>query len=217
MRRKPLNIVITLTAVLLLLTVAVFAQPSVRPSFSLTHPASPPSCEAPGGDPFALPNMLHNPSFNLVGPNGIVTSHTGLMPFPFLPSAAAGWLMHNSNFGATILTRMEPSNGPQGPRLLHIRTGGAEGGVLQNFSSLHPGTGKIVGAAWVYVRRGNVQLVIHADGAPTASAVNTKVGEWELLTVCSDGNSANSMFLLLNQDPTGGDFYVDAAAVVKTH
>lgn len=124
--------------------------------------------------------------------------------------------MHNSNGGATITTRMIPSTGPQGPRMLHIRTGGNEGGVVQNFSSLHKGQGKIIGAVWVFVKRGNVQLGIHADGAPTASVMSTKVGQWELLQVCSDGNSANSMLFILNQDPQGGEFFIDAAALVKS-
>ena len=98
--------------------------------------------------------------------------------------------------------------------MLYIRTGGNEGGVIQTFSSEHPGSAKIIGAAWVFVRHGNAQIGIHADGVPTVSAFSTKVGEWELLKVCSDGNSTNSMFFVINQDANGGDFYIDAAAII---
>jgi hypothetical protein len=207
---------ISLMAIVILFAVSVFAQTNVRRGVGRVLPPPAP-CPAPHFNPFVLPNLLINFSYNTVGPSGTTTTHSGVLPYPFPPSAAANWGAHNSNSGATITTRMIPSSGPQGPRMLHIRTGGNEGGVIQNFSSLHKGTGKIVGAVWVYVNKGNVQLGIHADGSPTASVMSTKIGQWELLQVCSDGNSTNSMFFVLNQDPNGGDFFVDAAAVVRAN
>ncbi len=217
MRKTQLNKSISLMAIVILFAVSVFAQTNLQRKVAkvLPPPASP--CPAPHFNPFLLPNLLQNFTFNTVGPNGTTTSHTGALPYPFPPSAAANWGAHNSNSGATIVTRMIPSTGPQGPRMLHIRTGGNEGGVVQNFSSRHKGLGKIIGAVWVFVKSGNVQLGIHADGAPTASVMSTKVNQWELLQVCSEGNSANSMMFIINQDPQGGEFFIDAAAVVRSN
>jgi hypothetical protein len=214
MRRTDLIRSIRTVAILLLCAIPILAQQKLTRSVVLVTPMSAPPCPSPAFNPFVFPNMLKNPSFNTVGPSGTSTTWTGPMPFPFPPSAAAEWGAHNSNAGAVISTRMIPSTGPQGPRMLHISTGGNEGGVIQTFSSAHPGSSKVIGAAWVYVRRGNAQIGIHADGVPTVSAMSTKIGEWELLQVCSDGNSTNSMFFVVNQNAKGGDFYVDAAAVV---
>ena len=214
MRGTKLVRSISVAAVLAMFAISIFAQQKLTHSLSVAEPELASPCATPSFDPFLYPNMLKNPSFNTVGPLGITTSWTGPMPYPFPPSAAADWGAHNSNFGAVISTRMMPSTGPQGPRMLYIRTGGNEGGVIQTFSSEHSGSAKIIGAAWVFVRHGNAQIGIHADGAPSVYALSTKIGEWELLKVCSDGNSTNSMFFAINQDANGGDFYVDAAAVV---
>jgi hypothetical protein len=215
MRKTQLKKSMSLLAIAILFAISVAAQTTPQRRVTKLLPAPPAPCPATHFNPFLTTNMLKNFTFNNVGPSGTTTTHSGALPVPMPSSAAADWLMHNSNSGATITTRMIPSTGPQGPRMLHIRTGGTEGGVMQNFSSHHKGDGKIVGAVWVYVNRGQVQLGIHADGSPTASVMSTKIKQWELLQVCSDGNSANSLFFVLNQDPQGGDFYIDAAAVVR--
>jgi hypothetical protein len=215
MKNPRLHNFISLVAIGVLFAISVVAQIPTRPGMAKVLPAPPAPCPAPHFNPFTTTNLLKNFSFNSVGPMGTTTTHSGALPVPFPSSAAQDWLMHNSNSGATITTRMIPSTGPQGPRMLQVRTGGTEGGVIQNFSSKHKGAGKIVGAVWVFVNKGKVQLGIHADGSPTASVMSTKIGQWELLKVCSDGNSSNSMFFVLNQDPDGGDFFIDAATVVR--
>ena len=213
MRRTQLVKSVSMIAVLVMFAISIFAQQRLTRGVAPV-PKPPSFCASANFDPFLATNMLKNPSFNTVGPGGTSTTWTGPLPFPFPSSAAADWGAHNSNFGAVISTRMIPSTGPKGPRMLYIRTGGNEGGVIQSFSSAHVGSAKIIGVAWVFVKHGNAQIGIHADGAPSAYAMSTKVGEWELLKVCSDGNSSNSMFFVINQDAKGGDFLIDAAAVV---
>lgn len=93
--------------------------------------------------------------------------------------------------------------------MLRIHSGGAEGGVFQ---SLGQGTNKVVASAWVYVRQGHV--VMQATGGLTGpSSWNTKMKEWELLRVCSDGTVPVDTFLVYNEDPTGGDFDIDRVEV----
>jgi hypothetical protein len=172
-------------------------------------------CAPRGFQPFTNQNLLQNFSFNTVGPLGTSTTFSG--PLPNVPpsSAAKFWTVHNSNGGAVITTQMIPSTGPMGPRMLRIRTGGNEGGVVQFFAPPNGGPLKIIASAWVYVIKGQVQLVTGGDDGYTGSAFNTTTNKWELLQICTDGEKRNSFVEILNQDVNGGAFLVDAASVVK--
>jgi hypothetical protein len=44
-------------------------------------------------------------------------------------------------------------------------------------------------------------------------AWSTKNGEWEQLRVCTDGTVRPDWFVIYNQDPRGGEFYVDRVEV----
>jgi hypothetical protein len=160
------------------------------------------------------PNLLANPDFDFVGPCGTATwwvNGTGSCQPDLTASAGKGWTIHSSNGGAMVRTYMEPSTLPigGGARMLHILTGGNEGGVWQ---LLPLGLGKVIATAWVYVRRGH--LVMQTNGGTTGpNAWSTKIGEWEQLRICTDGTVPIDMFLVYNQDPNGGDFYVDRVEV----
>lgn len=173
-----------------------------------------PNCVMPDDDPFIYPNLLKNPSFNTVGPNGIQTWWLGPLPVPPPPAAAAEWDMHNSNAGDYIGTWMQPSNGPQGPRMLRILTRGNEGGVTQRFLPDGPGVEHFMIAAWVYVVRGNVMIGTNDENGVSSAAFSTTTGQWELLRACRNGSSKSNFFFAVNQDPQGGEFYIDAATVV---
>jgi hypothetical protein len=172
-------------------------------------------CAPRGFKPFTNQNLLQNFSFNTVGPLGTSTTFSGPLPNPFPSSAAKFWTVHNSNAGALITTQMVPSTGPMGPRMLRIRTAGNEGGVAQTFAPPNSGPAKVVGSAWVYVIKGQVQLATGKDGFMKTSAFNTTTNKWELLQVCSDGTEPNNWITIYNQDVNGGAFLVDAASVVK--
>jgi len=172
-------------------------------------------CAPPGFKPFTNQNLLQNFSFNTVGPNGISTTFSGPLPNPPPSSAAKFWTVHNSNSGAVITTQMIPSTGPMGPRMLRIRTGGNEGGVIQHFAPPNAGPLKAIASAWVYVIKGQVQLVTGGKGFYSGNTFNTATNKWELLQVCVDGKKPTNWIGILNQDVNGGAFLVDAASVVK--
>jgi hypothetical protein len=153
-------------------------------------------------------NYATNPSFETLGPNGSPVNWQNGQPAP-APAAAASWTMHSSNAGAPITTALEPTNVPQngGARMLHITSGSNEGGVFQNVAN---SPRKMMFSVWVKVRRGHV--AIQAQGGNTGPVSwSTKTGEWEQLRVCTDGTVPTNMLVIYNQDPAGGDFWVDRA------
>ena len=65
---------------------------------------------------------------------------------------------------------------------------------------------------WVYVRKGHV--AIQANGGTTGPAAwSAKTNQWEELRVCTDGTVPVDIFLIYNEDPGGGNFYVDRAEI----
>jgi hypothetical protein len=154
-------------------------------------------------------NYAANPGFEIVGPNGILTTWQLGNPTP-APSAAAGWYMHSSNSGARVLSELVTTHapGPNGARMLRFVAGGNEGGIYQILNT----PAKVMFSAWVFVRSGRAELQLDAlTQGPVAWT--TKTGEWEQLRVCTDGSVQPNWFLIYNQDPRGGEFYVDRVEV----
>jgi hypothetical protein len=154
-------------------------------------------------------NLAQNASFEIVGPNGSPTDWQNGDPVP-PPSAAVGWFMHSSNNSAPISSQLVPSTapGPKGLRMLKFTAGGNEGGVYQ-LVNLPPNKAYMF-SVWVLVRRGRVAIQSNAmTGGPVAWS--TKRGEWEQLRVCTNSLFSTNMLVVYNQDPKGGEFYVDRA------
>lgn len=151
-------------------------------------------------------NYAANPSFETVGPNGSPANWQNGQPVP-ASSAAANWYLHSNNAGVAISSALEVTNVPQngGGRMIHIVSGGNEGGVYQNVANSPV---KMMFSAWVKVRRGHVALQPHGGNMGPVSW-STKLGEWEQLRVCTDGSVPTNMLVIYNQDPAGGDFYID--------
>ena len=157
-----------------------------------------------------LTNYAVNPSMEFVGPNGSPTTWMNGMLTP-APSAAKSWYMHSSNAGATVTSELVPTDvpGPGGGRMLRFIAGGNEGGIYQH-TGLPPV--KLMFSAWVKVRRGHIAM--QAQGGNTGPVSwSTKRGEWEQLRVCTDGSVPTDMLVIYNQDPAGGEFYVDRVEV----
>lgn len=163
-------------------------------------------------EPTCTPDIFTlNNSFSEVGPIGLGMNHVGPMPAGGVPSAAKEWKAHNNNAGAFVYTGLIGSNGPDGGRMLLVRTLGNEGGVFQVFNP--NGVKKVMVTAWVYVMKGKVQLGLGKDGFTSQAVMSTKVNQWEKLTIVSDGATLNNWVWVYNQDPNGGDFYIDFTEV----
>ncbi len=193
---------------LALMLAITLALPVTSPAVTLGGDGCPPIiCSN-----IAHPNLLANPSFEVVGANGPSTYWSGPLPFPFPESAAAGWSMHNDNFGCAISTRLVPSTRPGGGMyMIAVRAGGVETGILQILPS---NPNPIVASVWVYVTHGFVIMQTSA-GSMGPYAKSTKLNEWELLQIYNDGSTPVDYYSILNQAPGGGGFYADLACETK--
>jgi hypothetical protein len=158
-------------------------------------------------------NLVKDPSFETIGPKGSPTTwHQGDPTPP--PSAAAKWFMHTSNDEATVTSELVPTTvpGPGGTSMLHFIAGGNEGGVYQQVAASPP---FLMFSVWVYVKKGHV--VIQGGGGTSGPASwSIHHNQWEQLRVCTDGTITTGYFLVENEDPNGGDFYVDRAEVYQS-
>jgi hypothetical protein len=185
------------------ITIAIVTLTSLS---SVAEPSAATSCPPYGfiNHPNNNVNLARNPSFErCIGPQSAYGS--------FTPSAAADWVMHSNNYNAKVSSECVVTHapGPNGARMLHFVAGGGEGGVIQFMSSPPP---KVMFSAWVFVTKGFVQIQPHGGGGGPV-AHSSKLGEWEQLRVCSDGSVPTDAYIILNQDPAGGEFYVDRVEV----
>jgi hypothetical protein len=168
-------------------------------------------------------NLAQNPSFEVVGVNGNPSN----CPAPcttMTESAASRWTIHSSNQGAAVSTRlealstlgqrMEPygTDPTPGRVMLHITAGGNEGGVYQILSAPQP---KMMFQVWVYVRKGHVAVQPNG-GNLGPGAWSTKLNQWEELRACTDGTVVADSLVIYNEDPAGGEFWVDRAEARTT-
>jgi hypothetical protein len=170
-------------------------------------------------------NYADNPSFETVGENGNPsTCHSPCTAAQ--ESAADEWTIHSDNFGHTVKTRLEPlsvldpNQEPFGTdpkpqkRMLHITAHGTESGVYQRHFDTASGT-KVMFQVWTYVKSGKVAIQPHG-GAGGPVAWSTKTNQWEELRVCTDGTVPVDLFVILNQDAAGGEFWIDRAEIRLT-
>lgn len=157
-------------------------------------------------------NIAVNPGFELPAANvpaGNSTCWQNGEPLP-ANSAAAGWLMHSSNDGARVCSRLVDSTtpGPNGRRMLAFRAGSNEGGIYLDVRGIVDPARAYMFSAWVFVRSGKVGMSgTNSVGGP--ASFTTKVGEWEQLRVCTNSRAVTDILAIYNQDPAGGTFYVD--------
>ncbi len=192
------------------------ADASALPTSSaenVTAPAPGAATACPPRDFASTVNLARNPSFELVGPNGSPTTWLPGNPIP-PPSAARFWLMHTNNSGAPVTSQLIPTTapGPSGSRMLRFRAAGNEGGIVQE---LPTAPAKLMFSAWVFVRRGQVALQPNG-GSQGPVAWSTKRNQWEQLRVCTDGTVPTGFFTIYNQDPAGGEFFVDRVEIRET-
>jgi len=195
--------------------VTVSAQLNADANFSgraSLLPVSAVQCPPPGFNPAAHPNLLKNPSFELVGPNGPATTITTNVPGGAGNSAAANWTLF-TNVAGTIHTQLLPSTKPGGgARMIHVVTNGDRNGLVQVFGPFNTGPAQTVASAWVYVRKGKVGIGTGNGGNTGIDALTVTQGKWEYLQACNGASPANE-FIVYSVEG-GADFYVDLTRVV---
>ncbi len=157
-------------------------------------------------------NVAANPGFELPAPSvpsGESTCWRNGNPLP-ANAAAAGWLMHSSNDGARVCSRLVDSTAPgaNGRRMLAFKAGSNEGGIYQDVRGIVDPARAYMFSAWVFVRNGKVGMS-GTNGVGGPASFTTKVGEWEQLRVCTNSRAVTDILTIYNQDPAGGTFFVD--------
>ena len=176
-------------------------------------PVSPPQCPPPGFNPAAHPNLLKNPSFEFVGPNGASTTITTNVPGGAGNSAAANWTLFTNTAGL-VSSELLPSTKPGGAaRMIHVVTHGDRNGLVQVFGPINTGPTQVVSSAWVFVRKGRIGIGTGNVGKTTIDATNTTIGQWEFLQACNGFSPANT--LIFHSVGEGADFFVDLARVTR--
>jgi hypothetical protein len=164
------------------------------------------------------PNLLQNPTFATVGPNGPVTSTTTLVPGGAGNSAAANWTLFTNTPGY-IGTDLQPSTLPGMVRMIHVRTHGPGNGLVQvmpGAASCTPnGPQHTLATAWVYVNVGQVGIGTGDGGNTQIDKVSTTTGQWEILEAPNGVSPANT-FIVYATTSYGADFYVGFARVNET-
>lgn len=180
----------------------------------------------PGGAEFYVdyatvtfsPNLLSNPTFATVGPNGASTSITTVAPGGAGSSAAADWTLFTNTPGL-ITSQLMPSTLAGMTQMLYVATGGTGNGVLQVFggsgSCTANGPAHTESGAWVYVLSGQVGLGTGDGGNTHYDAFSTTTNQWEWIQANNGVSPANELILYASS-PFGARFYVGFARVNET-
>jgi hypothetical protein len=129
-------------------------------------------------DAASTANLVTNPSFETVGPQGPETTCTGVST-EASPSAAAQWLVWN-NSNARTSTALVPSTCPNGgSRMIHVLTAGMDNGIYQQWQN---GGARASFSVWVFVVHGAVGAGVGNGGRTSITSVTSETGKWVHLT-----------------------------------
>jgi hypothetical protein len=163
-------------------------------------------CAGLAAAPVQAVNLLANPSFDVVGPLGPVTTFTGLGA---APSAADMWRVYHKLPGTTR-TRILPNG--WGGRMIHVYTTSHRNGLLQAWAPFNQGPMLVKGAARIMVVKGKVAIGTGNGPNVMIDATSTMLGVWETISAPNGTSPANTM-MTYAVSVGGAEFYVDAALV----
>jgi hypothetical protein len=172
-----------------------------------------------GAAPAAAANLLANPGFEAVGPQGPFTSFTCTANVCCGGQSAADawttWINQCPQFGFpenTVRTaHVTPSSLPGGGNaMIHVLATSSGSGIVQVFGPFNTGPAQVTSSVWVYVVRGQVCLGTGNGGNTHCDAFSTTTGQWELLQAGNGVSPANELIVYASSDG-GAEFYADNA------
>lgn len=157
-------------------------------------------------------NLLQNSSFDVVNPNGPISSFTRTQQnVGGGQSGAANWTTWANTRNSTIETEWMPSN-LTGGHMLRVSTNGNRNGIVQVFGRNGEGPDEATACVWLFIERGEVGVGIGNGGNTHTSMTLTEPGKWERITV-SNGVSPANQIIIYTTSAEGADFYVEHAEV----
>jgi hypothetical protein len=131
------------------------------------------------------------------------------------PAAAMNWNVYVGGGGTqqvSVSTELVPSTRRPGGKMLHVVAVGEGTGVNQQWAPPGTGPARVETAAWIYVKRGYVQLGT-GNSSSTAPIVYSKTqNAWERLGGVNTSCPANFTMLTAIY-PDGAEFYVDSVEI----
>jgi len=156
-------------------------------------------------------NLLRNPEFALMGPDGPLVSAKVVGYGPV--SAAADWIAYALR-DAEVATELMSGPGPrEAPTILRVAVNAEGGGIAQVFDGQNRGPKRVVVSAWVYVVRGRVGLGAGAGKRTEPSVFSDGAGRWELLSTRNASAPVSQIVLLAAEE--GTIFYVAYAELIE--
>lgn len=152
----------------------------------------------------AIANVLSNHDFS----NGTrPTTLTGkTVPGP---SAVPPWTTWNNSQATTTTDHLKTFMGRSG--VIHVKTTGANNGLVQVWAPINTGPSKVVHSASIFVRAGKVGIGTGNGGNTGISAVTSGIGRWETIRGTNTVCPANETIIYSTGGPA--EFYVDSASV----
>jgi len=176
-------------------------------------------------------NLVLNPSFELIGPDGADTSLGPAASPPDFPSAALDWMIWNNATLTPTTSTAYCANGSADPackvgafqppaidgtHTLHVVTDSSSSGVFQQFLPLNAGPMDVVWSIWIYVVSGQVAVAVGNGGGTHpvgAGQITSTTGVWQQLNSHNDPTNSPANEITIYSASAGANFYVDAADV----
>jgi hypothetical protein len=152
-------------------------------------------------------NVLTNPAFSA---GGVPSTITGA-PVPG-PSAAPPWTTWNNSAATTTTQHIAAVLGRTG--VIHVKTTGADNGLVQVWKPIDTGPSRVVNVATIYVVSGKVGMGTGNGGNTGVSAFTTGTRQWETIRGVNSVCPANETIIYSVGGPA--EFYVDFASVEVT-
>ena len=129
------------------------------------------------------------------------------------PSAALDWNIYIGGKGlGSTRTELVPSTRRPGGTMLHVVTNSEASGVSQQWAPAGLGPQCAWTEAWVFVRRGFVQISTGNGGNTVPTGFSAKHATWELLAAANYSMPANYT-MVTSVGAGGADFDVDLVTV----
>jgi hypothetical protein len=120
--------------------------------------------------------------------------------------------MITAGLGGSVSTQLVPSTRRPGGTMLRVTTNGENSGVGQTWAP--PGTGptRVETEAWIFLRRGVVQIATGNSSGIVPDAYLTKTGSWQRVAA-KNGSCPANYTVIISASRGGAEFDIDEVTI----
>lgn len=130
------------------------------------------------------------------------------------PSAAAEWMI-SAGMGGSVSTELVPSTRRKGGQMLRVTTNGENSGIGQSWAPPGTGPARVETEAWIFLRRGVVQIATGNSSGITPDAYLRTTGSWQRVAA-RNGSCPANYTVILSASRGGAEFDVDEVKITPT-